>query len=158
MAVSVRPVTPEDVEALVEMGRAMHDESPEYREMDFSEEKIRKLVNFMCGTLLVPSASNSALVAEDEGTIVGMMGGFVIEHFFGRDRIAHDYVLYVKPEHRRGTAAVRLIREFEKWAKAQGVRAIVPAITTGLSTERTEGLYLKLGYEPNGVTLIKRIK
>lgn len=158
MAVSVRPVGKEDVEAIVAMGRAMHDESPEYRDMDFSEEKIRKLVNFMCGTLLVPNSSNSALIAEDGGTIVGMMGGFVIEHFFGHDKVAHDYVLYVKPEHRRGTAAVRLIREFEKWARAQGVRAIVPAITTGMSTERTEGLYVRLGYEPNGVTLIKRVK
>lgn len=158
MAVKIREAKHDDIPELVAMGRAMHEESPEYQRMDFSEEKVAKLARYLCGTMLVPSRPGSALVAEDEGRIIGMMAGFVIEHFFGHDKIASEYVLYVKPEHRRGTAAVRLIRAFEKWALSQGVRAIMPGVTTGNKTERTQALYMHLGYEANGVTLIKRVK
>lgn len=139
------------------MGQAMHDEAPEYVAMDYDPEKARRLMLSLCGTLLVPHPG-CVLIAEEAGRIIGMMGGFVAEHFFGHDRIASDYVLYVKPEHRRGTAAVRLIRTFEKWAAEQGVRAIQPGVTTGVANDRVRDLYVRLGYEPNGYTLIKRVK
>ena len=157
MAVEVRQLEEKDVAEVLAMARAMHAESPEYRDMDFSDEKVCRMLRAMCGTLLVP-ASTCALVAEEGGKLIGMMGGFAVEHFFGHDKTASDYVLYVRPEHRRGTAAVRLIRQFEKWAIAQGVRTIVPGVTTGTNNEVASGLYAKLGYERNGYTHIKRVK
>lgn len=157
MAVEIRRVVEADFETIVEMGRAMHDEAPEYANRDFSEEKVRRMLKSMCGTLLVPHPA-CALVAVDEGKIIGMMGGLAVEHFFGHDKIASDYVLYVRPEHRRGTAAVRLVRAFEKWAVEQGVVSIHPGVTTGVANERVRDLYARLGYEPNGYTLIKRVK
>ncbi len=153
----IRKLEERDIEEVLVMARAMHAEAPEYRDMDFSDEKVRRMLRAMCGTLLVPS-SLCALVAEADGKLIGMMGGFAVEHFFGHDKTASDYVLYVAPEHRRGTTAVRLIRQFEKWAVAQGVRTIIPGVTTGTNNEVASGLYAKLGYERNGYTLIKRVK
>ncbi|MCC7063242.1 MAG: GNAT family N-acetyltransferase [Planctomycetes bacterium] len=153
----IRKLEERDIEEVLVMARAMHAEAPEYRDMDFSDEKVRRMLRTMCGTLLVPS-SLCALVAEEGGKLIGMMGGFAVEHFFGHDKTASDYVLYVAPEHRRGTTAVRLIRQFEKWAVAQGVRTIIPGVTTGTNNEVASGLYAKLGYERNGYTLIKRVK
>ena len=157
MAVEIRSARPEDADEVVAMGQAMHDEAPEYAARDFDPEKVRRLMLSLCGTLLVP-LTGCVLIAEDGGKIIGMMGGFAVEHFFGHDKIASDYVLYVKPEHRRGTAAVRLIRTFEKWAVEQGAAAIHPGVTTGVANERVRDLYARLGYEPNGYTLVKRIK
>lgn len=157
MAVKIRRLEDRDIDEVLVMAKAMHAEAPEYRDMDFSEEKVRRMLRAMCGTLLVP-ASTCALVAEDGGKLIGMIGGFAVEHFFGHDKTASDYALYVRPEHRGGTAAVRLILQFEKWAIAQGVRTIVPGVTTGTNNEVASGLYARLGYERNGYTHIKRIR
>lgn len=158
MAVNVRHATAEDVGALVAMGKAMHEESPEHHRKDFSEEKTRRLAQSICGVLPAPAVPTCALVAEERGKIIGMMSGFVVEHFFGHDRVASDYVFYVRPEHRGGSAAVRLLRAFEAWALQFDPFEIMPGVTTGFQTEKTVGFYRKLGYEVNGATLVRRVK
>lgn len=158
MGVKIHFGTPEDVEALVAMGKAMHEEAPEHRRKDFSEAKARRLVQSLCGVLPPPSVPSCALVAVLENEPIGMMGGFVVEHFFGHDKTATDYVLYVKPEHRGGSAAVRLVRAFEEWAMQHDPYEIVPGVTTGIQTEKTVGFYRKLGYEVNGATLVRRVR
>ena len=150
----IRRAAEGDIPALVGMGRAMHDESPHYASLAFSEAKVEQLIRWM----LSASETQCALVAEESGRIVGMLGGFVSEYFFGHDLVASDYVFYVRPENRGGSSAVRLLRAFEKWAISAGASEIVPGVSTRLSVARTEGLYLALGYEKAGVILSKRIK
>lgn len=157
--VSVRNATAADISTLVEMGRAMHAESPRYSRMAFSAEKVEDLIRSMVSSTLVTEPTGGALVAEKDGHIVGMIGGYIASPFFTHDKVASDYAFYVVPEHRRKCrAAVALMRAFEAWAVEQGAVDIVPGISTMIDPERTLRFFEKLGYEKQGYVLIKRIR
>ncbi len=53
---------------------------------------------------------------------------------------------FVLPEHRGGTAALRLIRAFQNWAKACGCKRCQMVHLTGLQPERLKHIYESLGY------------
>jgi len=150
MSTSLRIATEADLSALVEMGRSMHAESPRFRHLDFSAEKAARFA-----LALISSPEGRAVIAEKDGHIVGMFLGFVTEHYFGGDRMASDLALYVVPEERGGTAGVRLIKDFEGWARETGAVECVIGVNTGLTVERTKGLLEKMGYAMSGVTMRK---
>lgn len=151
MALKVRTIHLEDQEQLLAMARTMHGESPRYKGRSFSEEKARNII-----TMLTLRLGDSAgFLAETRGQIVGMIGGAVVEDFFGHDKYATDFVLYVLPEHRGGWAAPRLIRAFEEWARDSGATEICLGVSTGIHMEETVCLYERLGYKISSVTLIK---
>lgn len=70
---SIRAAVEADIPALVELGRAMHAESPRYSKLAYNAEKVAALA-----ARIVPSGG--ALVAENNGILVGMMVGFVVAH------------------------------------------------------------------------------
>jgi GNAT superfamily N-acetyltransferase len=157
--VKVRPATPDDLPALLAMGRALHAESPRYSRLSFSEAKIRALALQMTTGTLTTDAPGGALVAEKAGILIGMMAGYVFSPFFSEDKVATDYTLYVVPdERRRGKAAVALVRAFEAWAVEQGVTDIIPGTSTMIDAEGTARFYEKLGYEKYGYAMIKRVR
>jgi GNAT superfamily N-acetyltransferase len=141
------------------MGRLLHAESPRYSRMQFSEKKVETMIRRMVSGTLTTPAPGGALVAEKDGMIVGMMGGFVTETWFSEDKIASDYTLYILPEYRRkGRIAVELVRAFERWAIAQGAVDIVPGTSTEIDAEATRSFYQKMGYEHYGHSMIKRVR
>ncbi len=147
---NIRQATLDDIPMLMEMGKRMHQESPRFRMMDFSEDKCRQL-----GEALIPSGS--IFIAEKEGEAVGMMIGFITEHYFGYDLMASDLAVYVVPEHRGGSLGVRLIKVFEQWAEDNGARVITLGISTEVEAKRTLGIYEKLGYATKGYITTKEI-
>lgn len=152
-------MTVADIPAAVRMGRALHAESPRYTHLRFVPEKIEALIRSMVTGTLVTDAPGGAFVAEKDGEIVGMFGGFITTPFFSDDKIASDYTFYVAPEHRRkGRAALALIRAFEDWAAAQGAVDLVPGVSTQIDAESTVRFYEKLGYERYGTAMIKRVR
>lgn len=153
--VKVRDAELGDVEAIVEMGRAMHAESPRWRHHNFDPDKVLKLTQ----ALIMGRLPGGVLVAEKDGHIVvGMMGFFVTPAFFGHDKIASDFVLYLVPEQRKtGRAALNLVRAFEQRAKAMGAVDICPGTSTGVDPDGTRRFFEKLGYRHNGHSMFKRI-
>jgi GNAT superfamily N-acetyltransferase len=103
------------------------------------------------------SPTGCIFVAERERILVGMMAGFVFEHFFGFDKIASDYVLYVSPAHRGGTLMVRLVKAFESWAIGLGADEIAVGVSTEVDPQRTVMLYERLGYRRSGFNVLKEI-
>lgn len=155
----IRPMTADDIPAIVALGRAMHAESPRYRRMNFNPDKVASRVRGMVTGTLTTAAPGGAFVAIKDGKIIGMIGGFVAETFFGDDKVASDYAFYITPsERRKGRAAVELVRAFERWADAQGVVDIVPGVSTMIETQSTRRLFEKLGYEHYGEMMIKRVR
>lgn len=154
----IRKGTMADMPAVLEMCKALHAESPRYRDRSFDEQKIMAGSRRMLEGTLTTEALGGAFIAEKNGEIIGMLGAFITETPFGHDRIATDYTLYVKPQHRGGMAAVRLIKAFEQWAIENGASDIIPGTSTMLNAERTRDLYLALGYEMYGYSMIKRIR
>ena len=154
--VRVRPGSIDDLDAVLDMGRAMHQESPRYARASFSEEKVRNLaVAILSGAM--PGCA--AFIAEDDGDVIGMFVGMVTEQWFSTDKSATDLVFYVKPEFRgRSLAPWRLVHLFEKWAVAQGVRSISCGSSTGVNAARTADLYRRLGYQEYAIGLVKHVE
>lgn len=153
---SVRTATEADIPALIAMGRKMHAESPRFKSLAFSAEKCEALIRRLLDPL--PQPPGTVLVAVEGPQVVGMMGGFVVEHFFSHDRYASDLVVYVAPGHRGGSAFVRLVFAFEDWAASRGACEIVLGVSTELNPEATVAMYERLGYARlQGRSVLKRV-
>ena len=149
----IRQATPADFPALIAMGRALHDESPRYRDMPFNPDKLLALGARLQGTLLSEDAV--ILVAHSGGELVGMTIGVIADRFFNDERYVTDLTVYVKPEHRGGSAFLRMIRALEAWAAAHGIADMAIGVSTEIHAERTVHAYQKLGYRLAGYTMVK---
>lgn len=148
----IRQMREEDVPLCIEMGQMMHDESF-YRENDYDERKLWALWN----QHVQNPHQFCFLVAEKDEEVIGMFVAYRYEHFFGYDICSSDLLLFVKPEHRGGTAAPRLIKAYDKWARECGVTEMQIGVSTGVREERTARLFEKLGFGDRAIYYRKRI-
>lgn len=146
----IRKFKDSDLARLIEIGREMHSESS-YAHLSFSEEKCRNLF-FAC--LNLPE-DFLGIVCEQHGEIIGMFVGNITPYFFGSQKIASDLLLYIAPEFRGGAAAVRLVKEYEKWANLLGAAQVMLGVTTGIDEVRTIEFYKRLGYKAAGAIFKK---
>lgn len=149
----IRPATLADIPALIALGREMHEESS-YASLNYSDEKVRSGFE----QAIFNPEEFFLYVAEKDSTIIGMYWGLVAEYFFGHDRAAYDFVLFVSKKHRGSMAAVRLLRAFEEWAFSKNAMEICPAISTEVNSDRTAEFHARLGYDVVGHQFKKRRK
>jgi GNAT superfamily N-acetyltransferase len=142
-----------DVEPLVEMGLRMHAESA-YAFLPYERNKVIRLVQ----SFLDDSSSRCGLVAEADGKLVGMLGGYLSEYFFCSEVVACDMVLFVDPAYRHGLAAMRLVRAFRKWAIEHGARELCLAISTNVNADDTGRFYERLGFTRVGGVYKQRLR
>lgn len=124
----------------LQLGRAMHQES-RYKNYDYSDKKILQLLqnpNVFCACSMV------------NDTVVGFFIGIVQPLWFSEQKIGFDLALYILPEHRGGTYAIRLIKAFEAFCIEQGCVEINLSSSADISTELAQRLYAKLNYQPCG--------
>lgn len=155
MAVEIRFATFNDIDRMVEMGAALHAESPRYRDRPFDAEKVKA---FGEAFLRDESGQTCVLVAELNGKLIGMIVGVVTADWFGSALGATDITFYVDPAHRGGRAALLLVSTLEEWARDAGAERITPGISTELHVESTARFYGKIGYLPYGQLLCKDLK
>ena len=148
----IRWMTLDDLPIAIAMGSSMHKESW-FSHFDYEDSKLQELWDI---TETYPHMY-CKFVAEHDDKIVGMFVGMCAEHYFGHDKIASDLLLYVTPEARGGTAAVRLIKAYDKWAREAGAKEIHVGVSTGVNEERTVKLYEKLGFDSKATLLRKRV-
>lgn len=141
----IRNATHEDIDVLVLLGREMHKES-RYREMPFSEPKVR---NLLAGMIVDPNGC--LLVYEKDGKITGGIAGFISEHYFSTGKIASDLALFITQDKRGGMAAARLVKAFAQWATEAGADIVQVGVTTGVNTDGVERLYNALGFKNVGI-------
>lgn len=146
----VRTATLADVPALVQMGAAMHAESPRFSRFDFDPAKTEL---FICG--LITGERGLAVVAEEGAQIVGMLGALAVEHFFGHALLVTDVAVYVAPSHRGGSTVLRLIHAFEDWGRLVGAIEGMLGVSTEVLPERTSRLYENMGYRLSGYIHLK---
>lgn len=143
---SIRAATIEDVPRLVELGQAMHSESPRFSRLTFDADK---LAAFLGSAVNAPHVL--VLVAERDGQIVGGFVGLAMEHWASRDLVATDLALFIDPGKRGGLMASRLLRAYLDWAELRGAKLIQCGITTGVEELATGRLYEALGLSRCGV-------
>lgn len=144
----IRFATLDDVPALVELARAMHAESPVFSVLRFDGEILAG--NFRT---IIQSSQGFARVFEVGGKVAGGMVAAAVPHFCSPDLVACDVGLFVHPEHRGSSAAVRLLTEYRNWAEGIGAALIQFGVMTGVAVERTQSMCERLGWKQQGVVL-----
>lgn len=138
-----RPATTEDADAIFALVCRMVEGTA------FSEptlEKVQRIIknNYMECTLI-------------DGVMAGFMAGHVAETFLNNEKNAYDNGLFVAPEFRGKPIAVRLIKNFEAWAKAQGAENVWLSQSVGQNKEKTLHFFERLGYVCQGFTTCKKL-
>lgn len=92
-------------------------------------------------------------VAEKGGEVVGFLAGMVVPLWFDAlDWSAVELAWWLDPEHRGGSAAVRLVQMFESWASDRGVhRVVLSDVEFEDAAQPAGALIERLGY-----TLVER--
>lgn len=137
----IRYATLDDLDVLMDLAELMHQESPRYSRLSFNSDKVLALYVNLINTGIV-------LVVEKDQQIVGGLAGFVAPHWFSDDLVASEFGVFLLPDHRGGTAVVRLIKEFIRWSKDKGAKMIQIGVSTGVRTEETAALYKAIGLKP----------
>jgi len=140
----IRQLTEADIPQIIHLGRLMHDES-QYSYLHFSPDKVIA----KCNDALVNPQIQCWVTVKDE-TVTGMMAGQVFEYEFGQSLIASDILVFVSPEHRGGTAFLRLVKEYIEWSKSLSAEMIFLNQTTGTAQEAVARLYQRIGFESVG--------
>ena len=146
----LRDATLDDVPALVELGRAMHAESPNFAALRFNGEKLAATIRHV-----IQSPDGFARVATDAaGKLTGGMLALATPHWFSDDKVACDLALFIAHEHRGGMAAPRLLNAYARWAFDLGVSMVQFGVMTGIDPEKTEQLCSRLGWRRGGVIMV----
>ena len=114
-----------------------------------------KKVGALALAIIQDPAVGGVLVAEREGTLVGMFAFHVGTHFFGHDTFASDVVMYLKPGSRGGSVFPRLVRAFEEWADEHGVKEKILGVSAGIDHERTVAVLERMGYARTATGTVK---
>lgn len=144
--------TPDDLDDLVRLGRAMRAESA----VGFPEIDPTAIAAHLRLAGAHPDRVYMAMAWQD-GAPVGLVSGVVGTYAFSHELRACCDTLFVCPDFRGRHAGVRLQRRFEEWATACGAQSIYLGISTGISPDRTARLLARSGYVPLGQTFRKEI-
>lgn len=148
----LRVANENDIADLVEMGRQLITEAPNYSERPFNGEALKQnLQSVLDGT-------GAIFVVISNSNIVGSIVCLTTKDWFNDDLIAFEQVLYVKPEYRGTRAPLMLIDAFVEWAKSMNADRIQCGTTTGIQTKGCLRLYKKFGFREHGVVLDMGLK
>lgn len=146
----IRPMQYTDATRLALLGAEMHKNS-KYAHLDYSHAKCVRL-----GERCAEGGDHFGVVAESSGVIVGMLAAYIADHYFGWDKIACDYLLYVTPS-RRGYALARdMIDAYIAWARINGAREVMLG-STATDDTRIYKLYEHCGFMEVGRVFKKQI-
>lgn len=147
----VRRLTETDLAECIRVGARMHEES-DYADLEYSPERCLAL-----GRAAVADPDQYGwFIAERGGEIVGMMGGHCCPAYFSDDKVAEDFLVYVKPAARGGLAFLMLVKAFVSWSKESGARMIHLADSANMEGA-IGALYERLGFTRIGGVYRRKI-
>jgi hypothetical protein len=88
------------------------------------------------------------IVAEDiNGELIGFLAGMLAPVWCAPNcTVAAELAWWMKPGHRHGMTAVRMLRQFEAWAASKNADQVIVSSIPAIS-KKVGNLYGKLGYE-----------
>lgn len=96
-------------------------------------------------------------MAVRDGEVYGGFYGTISRMFFTDEMMARDVGWWVKQSRRGSWAAVRLLSDFEKWAKEHGAKKVMVGQSSAINIETTTRLYQHCGYRIIGVNTVKEL-
>lgn len=151
MKAEIRHAQPEDLPALIEMGREFFEQSGNARFTTFDEPSLTTtLIGLMSG---VPAGC--VLVADIGGDVVGMAGCVVFPFYANMNTlIGQEVFLWVNPE-RRGAVGDALLDELEAEATRKGAKLFINANIAGERDKAFARYYRRRGCVPAEQTHIR---
>lgn len=151
MKAEIRHAKPEDLNALLDMGREFFDHSANSEFTTFDENSLTAtLIALMSGV-----AGGSILVAETDGAVVGMAACVVFPFYANHSTlIGQEMFWWVDPQHRKGIGG-SLLDELEEEARRKGAKIFIGANLSGERSAAFERLYRRRGYTPAENTHIR---
>lgn len=140
----IRSAKLEDVAHLVDLGALMHAESPNYRDIPFSREKVALQLTHLI------TRDGVVFVSEKDGVVGGGIAGGVTEYWFSLEKFGFEYAFFLTQEARHGITAIRLQRAFKAWCRLQGVKHFIMGTSTGIATEGTTKFFEATGMALTG--------
>ncbi len=154
--IEVRRALLPDFPALLEMGHAMAAESrvafppidvPHARAtFEAAVERPGIACPLIAEAVEIERVTGERRVVEPAGMLVGALGRYL----FSAETFAVADLLHVRPMHRGGPAARRLIRAFEDWAYRVGAAYVVLSTQSGVAPAATGRFFSRLGYRAEG--------
>lgn len=141
---------PRFTEQAAQIAEEMHRNSI-YHDLPLDKAKVMRQLS-ACGTI-VPDRYFRFAVRGDE--LLGGFYGHYRKTFFCDEILAHDMGWWVKQTARGGAAAVLLLADFERWARACGARKIMVGQSTEIDIERTTKLFKHCGFRVIGYNTVK---
>ena len=104
-------------------------------------------------------ATDCILLAENnQGQLVGMLAGYMVDFFFCDGNVVQDRVYYVLPEHRGSSAAFKLILAFRRWAESKGASELSINMSVAIDMPRFNKLMNHLGFNCCGSNFAMTLK
>jgi len=135
-------LTREDALKILELGKALHQES-QFRESKFDAERCWALLD---STLLYPDRVFIGYDEEFRGMIILQMS----TNFFSGEKWAGDQVFFVAPEARKQGLADELLAAGKKWAKDNGAEELTIIHNAGIGLDWSDQYYSKRGFKLSG--------
>jgi predicted N-acetyltransferase YhbS len=151
MRAEIREAQPNDLNALLDMGREFFEHSGNAKFTTFDEPSLTAtLIGLMSG---VPNGC--VLVAELDGKVVGMAGCVVFPFYANfSTSIGQEVFFWVSPAH-RGVVGDALLDELEDTAMRKGAKVFINANIAGERDKAFARYYRRRGCVPAEQTHIK---
>ena len=130
MSIQIRRANPQDIDNVLPLVRDF------VTSFEIVEPKFRQSY-----ANILESSDAVALVAVDEGALIGYCLGFCHDTFYANGSVAWLEEIMVSSSHRRQRVGESLMTSFEDWAKSKG------AVLSALATRRAATFYQAIEYE-----------
>lgn len=150
--IKIIPYEEKYLDGTLAVAREIHAHSI-YANMRLDEAKvIRQLA---ASGDIVPDRYFKLAVRNDE--VLGGFYGCLLKVFFSDECTAKDMGWWVKETARGGAAAVLLLADFERWARAAGARKCMVGQSGVENIDRTRKLFEHCGYQLTGFNTSKEL-
>lgn len=142
----IRMATLDDVDGIVELGAAMHRES-NYAPLNYHHERTANFIRFLIG-----EEDGLVAVSDRDGELVGFIMAFASLVWFGdgKQKMACDMGLYVRPANRHGSTAIQLVHFYRDWGVRMGYAQIRAGTNAGPAGQAANAIYQHFGFTPAG--------
>ncbi len=147
----IRLLNPDEVSLCIEGGKSFFDEGN--MPGGFDPDHFAKAWGSIIQT------GRGSIIGSFEGeTIAGALGAILCPNLFNRRQFAVESFWYVLPEFRNSLHGIRLLREYERWARDKGLDDAFMIHLENLQPERLKGIYERFGYSLIETNYHKRLK
>jgi len=152
VALVIKELQAGDELPLIKLGFSMWEESELFKRHPLKTNKLEQLA-----TIIHTNDSMACYIAYNKEGYHGIWIGSIHSLWYSDDLVVSDVVFYVKKECRGSSAALKLLRSAEKWAKSKNALIFNLGLSSGIDTEKTVCFFEKLGYFNQGTLMSKRI-